>query len=242
MVVRQHAPVLAAILAACAACCALRGRSQSGRPAFIQPVSLRGPPAAARTSAVPGSLAAGPAEPGALSSGPAIPLAVLAVAAAAAALQPWRRPFAGSGTKVVAVQNACVQCDDELRTESRVAMGYVAKRPHVRIRDRSFKEKRRGHQVNKSARARFLIKPDGSVWRRQAGLRHLKSKKTPVHLKRLARMVPVKKSYHKTLWRLIHYVPPTLRASEYIMRKFNEQRLHKGEGMSDRGVGTAMWT
>jgi len=122
-----------------------------------------------------------------------------------------------------------------------VAMAGVKKRPHVRIKDRTFKEWNRGRQVNQAAKKRFLIKPDGSIWRRQAGLRHLKSKKTPHHLKRLARLVMITRKHYRRIWKLLHILPKKPKASDLIMRKFNEARLKKGLWTSDRGVGTAMF-
>ena len=191
---------------------------------------------------MPRGMGAGVPERGLLPSGSGVPFALLGAAAAAATMQRRRRPFAGSGSELVEVQNSHEAFDGEVRCEPKVAMCFIQTRKYVRIRDRDYTYLRRGKKPNKSAKKRFLIKPDGTVWRRQAGLRHLKSKKTPAHLKRLSRMVPIKKSYYKKLWQLIKYKPPTLTAADFIMRKFNEKRLHKGEWTSDRKVGTALWT
>jgi len=88
---------------------------------------------------------------------------------------------------------------------------------------------------------RFLVRPDGTMWRRQPGLRHLKSKKSPAKLKRLKRMVRITRDEYRRVSILTGKRPPVPKASDYIMRKFNEAREKKHLGMSDRGTGTAFF-
>eukprot|EP00929_Paragymnodinium_shiwhaense_P021709 TRINITY_DN1408_c0_g2_i1.p1 TRINITY_DN1408_c0_g2~~TRINITY_DN1408_c0_g2_i1.p1 ORF type:complete len:266 (+),score=76.12 TRINITY_DN1408_c0_g2_i1:139-936(+) len=138
---------------------------------------------------------------------------------------------------------ACVAAAGASGDEALVAMAGVPKRKHVRITERTRTDLRRGisFKAQKSAKVRFLIKQDGSIWRRQAGLRHLKSKKTPKHLKRLSKLVKVDKKWYTFLQPLLKHKPAKTKVSDLIMRKFNEQRLKKREGLSDRHVGHSLW-
>lgn len=124
-----------------------------------------------------------------------------------------------------------------------VAMCGVKRRVYVRPSEYTQQDRNRNKAKNSAAKQRFLIREDGTIWRNQAGaFRHLKSKKTPAHLKRLSRMVRVHDKFYKRMLQVLHYRPPSPKASDYIMRKFNEARLKDHLWTSDRGVGTALFT
>merc|ERR1740138_1019407 len=125
-------------------------------------------------------------------------------------------------------------------------MGQVPRRKHVQVRHRTKKDLQYGHRRTSAAAKRFLIKrlPSGAitVWRRQGGLRHAKGTKSRNRLRRLKEMVQMDRVFYKRLKVLlgIHFKPP--QACDYIMRKFAKTRKRDHLGMSDHGVGTAMWT
>jgi len=128
-----------------------------------------------------------------------------------------------------------------VEVKPRIIMFGVKRRVHVRICKRTLKDWTRGRRRNSAAKKRFLVRPDGTIWRRQPGLRHLKSKKTPAKLKRLKKMVRITKDEYKRVERLLGFRPKSPKAADYIMQKFNEARLTKGLGLSDRGTGTALF-
>lgn len=169
--------------------------------------------------------------------------------AAAAAARGTRRRSSGSSQGMTfsgapaatAVANLASAQPGYAGEESVIAMCGVKKRPHVRIKDRTLKDWMRGRRKNSAAKKRFLIKPDGSMWRRQAGLRHLKSKKSPAHLKRLGRMVRIDRKAYGRIGALLGRIPRKQTAADFIMTKFNEARANKHLWTSDRGVGTALF-
>jgi len=125
--------------------------------------------------------------------------------------------------------------------EALTAMSGVKRRPHKRISERTHKDWLRMRRRNTAAMKRYLIRPDGTIWRRQAGLRHLVSKKSKAHVVRLRRMVEMQRKDYKRLLQLLGKRPPVKKASDYIMRRFNEARLKKGDHTNDRGVGTSLF-
>lgn len=150
--------------------------------------------------------------------------------------------FTGSGSAHVIASNMLVaQEGDAVDCESLITMGQIPRRPHKRICEKTWKDWNRGRRVNKAARVRFLIRPDGTIWRRQPGLRHLISKKSPARLRRLRRMVRVRHVQYKRVQTMLKMKIKRPQAEDFIMRKFNERRLNDGLGMKNN-VGTSMWT
>merc|ERR1711972_915812 len=103
-------------------------------------------------------------------------------------------------------------------------------------------DRRREHQrrYSTAAKRRFLVMPDGRIWMRQAGIRPLKSKKKPQTLKRMQKLVMITPRMHKRVWQTLGKRPPALKAEDFIMRKFNQQRWRDHLGTSDHGTGTAL--
>eukprot|EP00931_Biecheleriopsis_adriatica_P082862 TRINITY_DN5634_c0_g1_i3.p1 TRINITY_DN5634_c0_g1~~TRINITY_DN5634_c0_g1_i3.p1 ORF type:complete len:248 (-),score=33.51 TRINITY_DN5634_c0_g1_i3:107-850(-) len=153
----------------------------------------------------------------------------------------------GSGNAHSVASNLLIaQLGDADDSQSPVVMGGIIHRPHVRICERTHKDWLRGRRRNSAARQRFLIRwrDDGSVhsvWRRQAGLRHLKSKKNPKRLKRMKRMLRIRPCEYKRVNLLLNIKLKGPRASDYIMRKFNAARSKDHLGMSDNGTGNRIW-
>mmetsp|Transcript_50980 Transcript_50980/g.157800 ORF Transcript_50980/g.157800 Transcript_50980/m.157800 type:complete len:249 (+) Transcript_50980:55-801(+) len=158
--------------------------------------------------------------------------------AATCALRQRRSTFTGEGSSVAALG---LYAGDVVDEPPPTTMFGVQRRPWVRPCKRTAREWRRHNRPNSAAKQRFLIREDGTIWHRQAGLRHLKSKKSKKQVKRLKRMVRVTKDEYKRVSKLLRIKIRKPRADEYIMRKFNEARLTKGLGMSDHGVGTALF-
>merc|ERR1719401_2237680 len=129
-----------------------------------------------------------------------------AAAAAAYALSTFRRggSFAGAGCNKVTVSNlisaqpgATAQGE-----EARIVMFGINRRTYVRIKDRRWRNWLHGRRWNSAAKQRFLFKPDGTVWHRQAKQGHLKSKKSPAHLRRLKAMVRITRKDYKRIKKL----------------------------------------
>jgi len=151
--------------------------------------------------------------------------------------------FVGGGCSIINVRDQLsAQMDLEGKGPPRVIMYGKNPRKYVRPVDRKSIDWRRHGRRNGAALKRFLYKPDGTIWRKQAGLRHLKSKKKPDKLKRLAKMVQLTPAEARRAYKLTGKRRRIPRADEMIMRKFNSQRLREGLGTSDRGWGTALWT
>ncbi|CAE8592801.1 unnamed protein product [Polarella glacialis] len=242
--VRRQLPAAGLVLAGC---CLLQLACLRGS-AFLQLAPTVGPQGlpmpAPRAFAKPASSI--PTSAGRISAGSAFLWAATLGAAAAAARAARSRTgsgtLTGSGSAQVIASNLLVaQLGDAVDSESLITMGQVPRRPHVRISERGFKEWSRGHRQNSAAKKRFLVKPDGTIWRRQCGLRHLKSKKLPAHLKHLKRMVRITRGQYKRVQSLLHIHIKSPLSSDFIMRKFAECRAKDHLGTSDRGVGTAMF-
>merc|ERR1712232_506259 len=119
--------------------------------------------------------------------------------------------------------------------------------PHQRRRmgwipnnKKSYWEKRKGNKGLSSAKARFLIRADGTVWHRQPGLNHLKNRKTKKWLQKRAKLVQIKD--RRKVQKILNYTMPEFGLDNLIMRKFAAFRVGLGKGMSDNGVGTSLWT
>merc|ERR1712060_711422 len=119
--------------------------------------------------------------------------------------------------------------------------------PHQRRRlgwippkKRSYWEKRKGYGGMTSAKARFLIRADGTVWCRQPGLNHLKNKKTQDWIKKRSKLVQVKD--RRKIQKVLNYTMPDFGLDNHIMKKFAAYRRGRGRGISDLGVGTTLWT
>jgi len=109
---------------------------------------------------------------------------------------------------------------------------------HVRVSERNFKLNRRFARRNMAAKKRFLIKPDGTVWHRTPGLRHLKTKKTKRLLQIKRRMLKVTNPKDKIrIGKLLGHRFPRATMADYIMRRFHEARLRKEKGLGDFKIG-----
>merc|ERR1712061_702088 len=86
--------------------------------------------------------------------------------------------------------------------EPRTIMFGINRRKHVRISKRKWKYWVHGRRKNSAAEQRFLFKPDGTIWHRQPKSRHLKSKKSPAHLRRLKAMVRLTRKDYKRIKKL----------------------------------------
>lgn len=214
-------------------------------PAFMQLAPRVGPPTAPLLQPVRRSV--GVATTAEASHGTTFIVSALLGAAAALASrntlkQPRSGTLAGKGSELVMEEGlACAQIGISDGIDSLITMGQVPRRTHKRICDRGWRELKRQNRVNSAAKKRFLIRPDGSMWYIQPGLRHLKSKKSPARRKWLKRMFRVDRSMHRRLRQLLHVVPKPLRAEDFIIRKFNSQRLKDHLSTGDR-VGQMMWT
>merc|ERR1712032_1682890 len=148
----------------------------------------------------------------------------------------------GGNCKVINIGDklSAPHVDLEGKEPPRVIMYGKSPRTHVPYSKRKSLDRERHHRRNSAAKVRFLFKPDGTIWRKQAGLRHLKSKKKKDKLKRLSKMVQIAPGERRKIWILTgkKYRPP--KPDELIMRKFNEKLLKTGDGKSDRGWGTAL--
>lgn len=234
--------------AAAAALCGLSHPAQGNvgrqRMAFVFPtVAPASASPAARPAAAPLSATALPAVP----QGAEWALRVVAgaVLVAAACRRGGRSGGLVDGTAAAGHLGGTLlplASDEGFHELSRVVMFGVKRRPHKLIHLRTYTDWARGRRHSSAAKARFLVREDGSIWRRQAGLRHLKSKKSPERRKRLKKMVRITKREYKRVQATLGRRPPPLRWQDLIMRKFNQARLKKHLGMTDRHVGTAMWT
>lgn len=152
--------------------------------------------------------------------------------------------FAGGGCSVINVgdQLSAQHVDPEGTEPPRVVMYGKNPRKYVRPSERTRLDWARHARRNSAAKQRFLFKPDGTVWRKQPGLNHLKSKKSVAKRKRLSKMVQLTKGENKRVWKMTGKRARPQRADEMIMRKFNSQRLREHLGLSDHGWGTALFT
>mmetsp|Transcript_17946 Transcript_17946/g.54094 ORF Transcript_17946/g.54094 Transcript_17946/m.54094 type:complete len:273 (+) Transcript_17946:56-874(+) len=149
--------------------------------------------------------------------------------------------LAGAACDALALTDVLSASTGLTDSQPRIVMNGVKHRPHVRIAKRTYKDWLRGRRRNSAAKKRFLVKADGTIWRRQPGLRHLKSKKSPAKLKRLRKLVRITRDEYKRVQILTGKRPPVPKAADFIMRKFNEAREKKHLGLSDRGIGTALF-
>lgn len=97
--------------------------------------------------------------------------------------------------------------------------------------------------INTSAKRRFLIMPDGTVWHRQPGQTHHKHIRSRQENKSLQKLVRASKPVLKRVFTLMNYKEPRVKAEDHILRKFNQQRIIGRHmfGMNDRGTGTRMF-
>merc|ERR1712039_498153 len=125
------------------------------------------------------------------------------------------------------------EADDEAE-ESRIIM-FNAKhrRGHTNNMDRTSKDWARHNRRNSAAANRFLWMPDGTCWRRQKGVRHLKSVKSKRRLRRLNKLVKLTKPEKRRVFVLTGRRIRAPKADMLIRRKFPESRLNQGKGMSD---------
>mmetsp|Transcript_24320 Transcript_24320/g.53541 ORF Transcript_24320/g.53541 Transcript_24320/m.53541 type:complete len:576 (+) Transcript_24320:44-1771(+) len=121
-----------------------------------------------------------------------------------------------------------------------VMRGHMRK-TYVRNIDRDRKWYIKARRPNSAAKQRVLIMPDGTMWRRQPGMRHLVQKKSKKRINKLKKLVKMGRPMYGRLQRLLGRRPPTQTPEDFIMRKFNERRLTHHEGLSNE-VGMAMWT
>jgi len=121
-----------------------------------------------------------------------------------------------------------------------VMRGHMRK-TYVRNIDRDRKWYINARRPNSAAKQRVLIMPDGTMWRRQPGMRHLVQKKSKKRINKLKKLVKMGRPMYGRLQRLLGRRPRTQTPEDFIMRKFNERRLSHHEGMSNE-VGMAMWT
>jgi len=110
-----------------------------------------------------------------------------------------------------------------------------------------FKDKyymRKAHRANNAAKKRFLVKEDGTIWRRQMGLSHLISKKGKKRIKRLEKLVRLLPCHLRKVRRLLKISTPMRKTwrGDFVMKKYPEKRLKDNLGMEDRLIGTRMWT
>merc|ERR1712060_490859 len=110
--------------------------------------------------------------------------------------------------------------------------------PHQRRRlgwippkKRSYWEKRKGIRGMGSAKKRFLIRADGTVWCRQPGLNHLKNRKTQDWLNKRGKLVQVKD--RRKIQKILNYSMSEFGLDNLIMRKFAAYRKGLGRGMCD---------
>merc|ERR1712060_1026329 len=97
--------------------------------------------------------------------------------------------------------------------------------PHQRRRlgwipptKKSYWEQRKGNKGMTSARARFLIRADGTVWARQTGLNHLKNRKTRDWIKLRSKLYQV--TDRVKIRKVLNYNMPEFGLDNLIMRKF----------------------
>merc|ERR1712060_730396 len=119
--------------------------------------------------------------------------------------------------------------------------------PHQRRRlgwippkKRSYWEKRKGIRGMTSAKNRFLIRADGTVWCRQPGLNHLKNRKTKQEIAKLSKLVQIRDRVK--IQKILNYTMPEFGLDDLVMKKFAAYRKGLGKGMSDLGIATALWT
>lgn len=248
---RRPALAVASLLLLCGVAARLLGSGPSkGSPdsAFLQPASSGLPsskPAAAPAirAVLPSNVAAAAAPSTGADTGRACMWAtMLGLAVAARAAQHFRTgTTADAGCSLVTKSDLCGAQIGLAGEQPRIIMFGRTPRPHVEIRHRTYKDWRRGRRRNAAALQRFLFREDGTVWRRQGKSRHLKSKKTPAHLRRLKHMVRVTHKEYRRVRLLTGKKVPIPKAEDFIMRKFNQNRAKHHLGTSDRGIGTAMF-
>merc|ERR1712014_518488 len=109
---------------------------------------------------------------------------------------------------------------DEADEESAIIMNAFKRGPYKVVHKRSYKEWRKHNRTNTAWKTRLLWMPDGTCWRRQKGLRHLKTKKRNRRLKRLAKLVMIRKQERKRVFRMTGRRVATPTAATLIRRKF----------------------
>eukprot|EP00933_Yihiella_yeosuensis_P001512 TRINITY_DN102493_c0_g1_i1.p1 TRINITY_DN102493_c0_g1~~TRINITY_DN102493_c0_g1_i1.p1 ORF type:complete len:253 (+),score=44.93 TRINITY_DN102493_c0_g1_i1:84-842(+) len=175
--------------------------------------------------------------------------AILGAAAAARAASRTRRFETGSNSFVtspmtLSSNQLVAQVGDAENAASLVTQYGVCKRKRKSPSDRTWRDYKRSNKrmVNQSALYRFLVKPDGTIWKKSPGLRHLKQKKSGTRIRRLKKLVLIKPQEYKRVRKVlgIKHRPP--KASEFIMREYDPALIKAGKGLWNNGTGSAMWT
>jgi len=136
------------------------------------------------------------------------------------------RKLAGSGLELVAASNSLsAQIGDADLVDAPTALGGVRRRK-IGVSDRWRYGTDRQH-TNHAAKSRFIVdKEGGMIWRKQWGLRHLKTKKRRAWTRKRKKLVMLNTSELKRACRVLNIPIQSLNVSSYevMVRKYKKIR------------------
>jgi len=148
------------------------------------------------------------------------------------------RKLAGLGLELVAANNSLTaQIGDADLVEAPTALGGIIRRhKHVSARARCGTDR---NHTNNGAKSRFIVdKKNGLIWRKQWGLRHLKSKKPRSWIRKRKKLVVLNTAELRRACRVLNIPIKSLDvgSSAIMVRKYKKIRDRNRHGTFDNVV------